>query len=1129
MNKWKSLMAAAVSASLVMPSAAFAEVPASSKEQQYKAAQADKQVTDSKTLVIKYSKALPQSVHKQAGVSIVKRLPGLKYDVVQVPASKKLSDVINVYKKRSEVVAITPSVQYKAFAATADPKASKMDHLAMLNMGKALAYAGKNDVTIAVVDAGVDYKHPDLKANLLKPYNVANPARNPVRDLHGTHVSGIIASAKGNGLGGYGVFPDAKILPVDVFNGSLGANDFTIAEGITYSVDQGADVINLSLGGFMPSPVVEEAVQYAIDSGVVVVAAAGNESTNQYSYPAAYPGVISVGNVNGAKKLSDSSNFGSSVDVVAPGENIYSTSYGAESGSKFERLTGTSMASPMAAAAAGLLKSKYPDLTAFEIEYILEQTATDLGEKGYDLTYGNGLINPLNALKFDVKKLPKRPDVSGEEILKTAKSIQSGKQSFKGSFTSPETLHWFKANVEAGEHVQLILDGSKDYDYAMELYFVPEDGDPQYIRDVDQAKASGQEGHLYTASEAGTLVVGVKDANGNYNAAGKSSFTLQAEKRSPIMPDEASVETPVSITSLPYEKNDFTLYSGEEGLPDSDFFTLSVEEEKLVSLSVSALPGVNSAINVYVGEGDEEYQIVSGNSQPVNKGETVSFQAMPETEYRVEVTNGAFGDEIFLDSILDLFGLTVMSMSEMEMGESALPYTFKAEERTIPADEDGLPEEGTLEEDYMNGDLTLNEYGEEKEDELIDGTEEEPWSKPILEKAISYTIGSSKQGYFQSGYDEDYYRFVPSSDGIYSFNVDQPGGQFAYTTLMELDEESGELIPIGGNDGEMDMLSALLGGLGESSGMNVALKKGKTYVLAVINSAETPVADPYTLTSKRVADVPAEKDTDQNVPEEGLELRAGKAVQNYFIQAGDMDYYYFKNEGKPGVYTLDITQGALTAAQKASIPFDLRPGHIFSGALIEDTNGDKVLDEDEMNRYTPFGPDFLSMVLESEVHTSFAAKEDTGYFIEVAPFMSFGPNLQPYEIKVGATYNQFADGDAKVANHVPTKPLPLKTVNGQYGARGYFNAGVSFGDVDHFALKMAKPGTVSLTFNAGKKMDGVLEVYNSKGALVASFDRYGQNDEELATLNLPKGTFYIELSEANGMASTAPYELIVKK
>ncbi|OKL36449.1 hypothetical protein BLL40_10870 [Domibacillus mangrovi] len=1128
------MMAAAVSAALIIPGTVLAETPAEQKEAQYKAAQQDQKMTDSQTLVIKYSKALPKSVHKKAGVAIIKRLPSLGYDVVHIPKSKKLSDVLDVYKTRSEIVAMTPSVQYKRLAATSDPKKSKMDHLALLNMDKALQYAGKNDVTIAVVDGGVDYKHPELKANLLAPYNAVKPARNPVRDLHGTHVAGIIASVKDNGLGGHGVFPNAKILPVDVFNGSIGANDYTIADGIVYSVDKGADVINLSLGDYMPSPLIQEAVQYAIDSGTVVVAAAGNASTDTSMYPAAYPGVISVGNVDGGKKLSDSSNYGASVDVVAPGENIYSTAYGSESGSKFDRLTGTSMASPMVAATAGLLKSKYPELTAFEIEYILEKTATDLGEKGYDLTYGNGLINPLNALTFDISQLPARPEESGEELLQTAEEVISGKQTFTGSFTSPGAMHWYKVNLAEGEHVQTVLNGSHRYDYAMELYFAPENGELEYVRDVDATRVGKQEGNLYTAAELGTLLIGVKDSNGNYSESGKSSFTLMAEKVEPITPDATSEENPITITSLPFVKHDFTMYTNEEEAPDTDYFTLSVEEPKLLSVSISGLPGVDSAVSASIIEESEEergyYEIAYTNNGATNEGETLSFQAVPGVDYHINVTNATFSNDLFGGSLLDLLSMDIDEMNGGAYRSSAYPYTMNVEEREIPADEDGLPKEDTLEDALLNKKISPSEYGEIKEDSLINEKEgEDNYDAIIMEKALPYTIGQDKSGYFQMEYDEDYYRLTPSVDGIYQFSINEGNSQLASMTFMEYDEETKSLVPVYDSGGEMGLMMGLLDGKGRSPELNIALKKGTTYVIQLTNNLYNISVDPYVLKSKKVANVPAEMDNDQNVPEEGLDIKAGKSYKNYFVQAGDIDYYYFMNNGKARVHTLDITSSALTAIQKVSIPYELRQEHIFSGAIVEDTNGDKVMDPDEMRQAAVFGPDLLSFIIEPEVNTSFAAKEETGYFIEVNSFLPTGPSLQPYEIKVGATFNQFADGDAKVVNHVPTKPLPLKTVNGKYGARGYFNAGVPFGDTDHFLLNMMKEGTVSLSLTAGQNLDGVVEVYNEKGKLVAAFDRYGQNDEEIGTLKLAKGKYFIELSEANGTASTAPYELIVKK
>ncbi|OLN24075.1 hypothetical protein BTO30_01255 [Domibacillus antri] len=1134
MYNWKKIMAAAVSAALVVPAAASAETLAEQQEAQYKAAQQEqRQLTDSQTLVIKYSKALPHSVHKKAGVSVVQRLPELGYDVVKIPASKKVTDVIKVYKTRTEIVAITPSVQYKKLAVTADPKKSQMDHLALLNADKAFAAAGKHDVTIAVIDGGVDFKHPDLKANLKEAYNVINPARNVVRDKHGTHVAGIISSVKGNDIGGYGVFPKAKILSVDVFNDGMGAYDYNIAKGIIYAVDKGADVINLSLGGNLPSSVTEEAVQYAIDSGVVVVAAAGNEASDEYFYPAAYPGVISVGNVNSGKKLSESSNYGASVDVVAPGEDIYSTGYDAQNGSKFERLTGTSMASPMVAAAAGLLKSKYPDLTAYEIEYILEQTATDLGGKGYDLTYGNGLINPLNALKFDLNKLPDRPEDLGEELLQTAKEVTAEKQSFTGAFKSPGEMHWYKANLAEGEHVQTSLSGSANYDYAMELYFVPEDGEPEYVRDVNKTRAGKQEGYLYTAAEAGTLLIGVKDANGNYNAAGKSSFTFEAEKMESITPDETSLETPVTITSFPFIKNDFTLYSPEEGMIDKDYYTVSVTEPKYLSVSVSGLPGVDTVVNVAASSEEEgEYMIVNGNYRGVNDGEEISFQAVPGMNYRINVSNGVeFEEDPFENMIYDYLNIDLTAMMDHSFTSSAYPYTLNVEERQMPADEDGIEGEMSLEDSLMDGDITFDEYGETKEELLIEGEEEavEENDEELMGKAIPYTIGESRQGYFQTEFDVDYYRFTPSENAIYTFEVSNNLSS-AYLSFSEYDEETKQLIPLSEMD-ETDLLSALAGGGMASANINIAFEKGKTYVVQVLNSDYSLSTDPYTLTSKKAVNVPAETDNDQNTPEEAMNIALNKTYQNYFIRKGDIDYYYYKNNGKVRLNTLDIVSAKLTAAQKASIPGHLRRDHLFMGAIIEDTNGDKVIDEEEKNRTTFIGLDiFMGSTLETEVHTSFEAKQDTGYFIRVISLGALeNPNLTPYQVRVGATYNQTADGDGKVVNHIPAKPIALKTSNGKYGARGYFNAGIPFGDTDHFVLNMTKTGNVSFSFDAGKNLDGVVEVYNAKGALVTSFDRYGKNDVEIGTVKLEKGKYYIELSEANGTASTEPYELIVKK
>ncbi|OCA88961.1 S8 family peptidase [Pseudobacillus wudalianchiensis] len=1164
MNTWKKVLALGLSAVMVFPTAtgaavhndelkvfkqaseqtAVTEAASVKNKEAYKAIKEMNELVDTNTLVIKYTKSLDKSIHKKAGTVLVRSLPKLGYDVVQVPKSKKVSDIVKVYRQQKGISSITPSIKYKQFAAPqGDPKKDKMYYLPLLNMEKALKLSGKHRVVVAVVDGGVDYKHPDLKDQLLPPYNAADPANNPIRDLHGTHVAGIIAAKANNGIGGHGINPNAKILPVDVFNGKVAANDFTIAEGILYAVSKGADVINLSLGGFASSPLVEEAIREAIDSGAVVVAAAGNESTDMYSYPASYPGVISVGNVDRNKKLSDSSNFGPSVDIVAPGEDIYSTAYEKEGkGSSFASLTGTSMAAPMVAGVVSLLKSKHPELTSYDIENILEKTATDLGAKGYDITYANGLVNPLAALSYDVKKLPKQPVWTGETLIRSAKTLKAGKNTIKGQLKTPGETQWFKVHLNENEHVQTSLEASRNYDYGMDFYFIPEGAEAEegMLMEHNKGRAGEKEGHLFTAEEKGTLVIGIKDVNGNYSTSGLSSYTFTAEKISGLKADPDTAENPVSIQSLPYKKGNFTLYPQEAGMPDYDYYSIAVDEAKVLSVSLSALPGVNSAMRLSVVTEEEgtstEETIAETNDHGISQGESLSFKAVPGVKYKLAVTNESFSGMGDIGSLLDLLTMNPGTFEFADYEASAYPYELKVEEKQLPEDEDGLPLKKDLEAALEKGTMDLTEYAEAK---AIDATEDTDGEEPpeemedetikaILAQAIPYTLGKAISGYFQVEGDEDYYSFTPSENGIYEFNTDKGSSQLPMLSILQHDKETGELIPISaGEDDILNMIMTLLGGA-KNNNTTIALKKGETYILRLTNQMYNISADSYTIRSKKAANMPKEADQDENNPEKARVLKAGQAVKNYFIFPGDTDFYYVKNVGKQAVYRLTLNQGKLTAAEKAAIPYDLRQPAIFSGALIEDTNGDKIIDEDEQLKSIPFGPNLLELSFETKANLSFVAKEGTGYFVAVSPFLSVKPSLQPYEVKVADMKDALKDGDGKVVNHVPQKPISLKKMDGHLGAKGYINAGVPFGDVDHFALNVAKTKTFSLKLEMESGLDGKIEIYNAKGVLVQSFDQYGSGDEELAVISLKKGKYFIEISETEGRASSQPYKLTVK-
>lgn len=238
--------------------------------------------------------------------------------------------------------------------------------------------AGKKlkNTVIAVVDTGVDNTLADLSSSVdpNSAYNYIDRSSNAMDDNgHGTHVSGIIAAEANNHFSMAGLNSRATIMPVKVLDASGSGDTEQIAYGIKYAVDQGAQVINLSLGGSY-SRVIEYALKYASDHGVTVVAASGNDGFEELSYPASSKYTISVGATNRIDIVSDYSNYGSGLDLVAPGTDIPSLM----PDGNVSYMTGTSMATPHVSAVAGLLLSQNPELTPSEIQEILTETAIDV-------------------------------------------------------------------------------------------------------------------------------------------------------------------------------------------------------------------------------------------------------------------------------------------------------------------------------------------------------------------------------------------------------------------------------------------------------------------------------------------------------------------------------------------------------------------------------------------------------------------------------------------------------------------------------------------------------------------------------------------------------------------------------
>jgi serine protease len=255
-------------------------------------------------------------------------------------------------------------------------------------------------VTVAVIDTGVDASHPDLAGQVLPGIDLVAGTSGISTDPngHGTHVSGTIAAATGNGVGISGIAAGAKILPIRVLGADGSGYMSDTATGIVYAADHGANVVNMSLGATAQLTAVTNAIAYASSKGVVVVAAAGNsrESGSPVSYPGADPGVIAVAATDSTDAIAGYSNQGSYVDVAAPGSSILSTV--PEANGSYAFFWGTSMASPHVAAVAALLKGYNNALTPDQIEQAIETSAVDLGPAGKDTDFGYGRIDAAAAL-----------------------------------------------------------------------------------------------------------------------------------------------------------------------------------------------------------------------------------------------------------------------------------------------------------------------------------------------------------------------------------------------------------------------------------------------------------------------------------------------------------------------------------------------------------------------------------------------------------------------------------------------------------------------------------------------------------------------------------------------------------
>ncbi|MCR2821430.1 S8 family serine peptidase [Lederbergia panacisoli] len=321
-------------------------------------------------------------------------LPGGTFSLVTFKDDRDLIKIAEDLLTYKEVEFVEPNYKVESEYTPSDPGYKNQWYLKKIQMPKAWDITkGSSQVKVAVIDAGVQTSHPDLKGKIVSPYNAVTGGKTFTAHPHGTHVAGIIAASM-NKAGVAGIAPNVKIMPINVFYGER-ADMYDVAVALVYAADKGADVVNMSLGGEAYSYILDYAAEYAKSSGVVLIAAAGNSSTSRYTYPAALSSVLGVSATDKNDGFTNFSNYGYYIDLAAPGQDIYSTI----NGSSYQNMNGTSMASPVVSGVAALILSKNPLLTADQVINILTTSSKDLGSKGWDYYYGYGRVDAYKALQ----------------------------------------------------------------------------------------------------------------------------------------------------------------------------------------------------------------------------------------------------------------------------------------------------------------------------------------------------------------------------------------------------------------------------------------------------------------------------------------------------------------------------------------------------------------------------------------------------------------------------------------------------------------------------------------------------------------------------------------------------------
>lgn len=421
-------------------------------------------------------------------------------DIYTVRFSSEQDPLILAAKlsRSPEVLWAEPRYLHRVGIVPNDPNYGAQNYLQKIKAEQAWDITtGDSTIVIGIIDTGVDWDHPDLQKNMWLntdeiPSNSVDDDNNGFIDDyrgwdfgglvgvedndpreddpdHGTHVAGLASAVGNNGTGIASVGFSSKLMPVkvstDAYRDAFG-NPYVVFgfEGIAYAVENGAHIINCSWGSNSYSRLGEDVINFAVSRGALIIGASGNESTDESHFPSDYPGVLSVSSVNQNDVRSGFSNFGEGVDVSAPGESIYST----WQDDSYTYLSGTSMAAPIVAGLAALVKSRFPSFTPVQIgeQIRINSDPIDDLNNTYKRKLGFGRINALNAVSVQNSKSVRAVEISFSDNV-------SGSNG-NGIFQSGETVEIsikLKNILNPTTSLQVTLENTNNYAQISEPVF----------------------------------------------------------------------------------------------------------------------------------------------------------------------------------------------------------------------------------------------------------------------------------------------------------------------------------------------------------------------------------------------------------------------------------------------------------------------------------------------------------------------------------------------------------------------------------------------------------------------------------------------------------------------------------